>query len=66
MKHTLHGRETEHAVLHGNLAVLLGANDDGALGGIADDDDDNEGSNIDGERDYNAEDYNIDNIYNQG
>ena len=55
--------ESEPAVW---LAVLLGANDDCAFeGGIAHDDDDHEGSNIDGERDYDAEDYSIDTIHNK-
>ena len=48
------------------MAVLLGTNDDCAFeGGIAQDDDDHKGSNIDGERDYDAEDYSMDTIHNK-
>ena len=55
------GSESELAV-----SRLNDANDDCAFeGGIAHDDDDHEGSNIDGERDYDAEDYSIDTIHNK-
>lgn len=62
----LYGREIEYVVFYGNLVVFFGVNDDCVFEGIVDDDDDNEGSIIDGEREYNVEDYNIDNIFNKG